>query len=269
MNRREELDLFLVKAQDLIDSKYILADIKIVNLLKTIASSETLLALFKNCLEDFDIEKAKKTYLVSNQYLSGKGEFVLPPNSKELLSFVFYVLMDVDAKRISLSEFLDKYFYEDGSCYASYAKFINEMIKPFVSSVKLLMESVIEGKLQDPIEALINEENRKREMLIEEENRKKKELELSAKAYGESVKAVKDLLLKDKTKVKSKKINPEKLEEIVLVIDMLANAVESDDKDAVYYAYVAYKYVAKSNRLLFFGRIRKISKLIGDVINGL
>ena len=60
MSKQEELDLFLVRADELIESKYIVADIKIVNLLKSIASSETLLAVFKNCLTDFDFEGRKR-----------------------------------------------------------------------------------------------------------------------------------------------------------------------------------------------------------------
>ena len=34
MTKREELDLFVIRINEFIDSKYILADIKIVNLLK-------------------------------------------------------------------------------------------------------------------------------------------------------------------------------------------------------------------------------------------
>ena len=82
---KEQLDLFLEKAQELIDSKYILADIKIVGLLKSIANSDTLMAIFKNCLTNFDREGAERKYLVKSQYLSAdKGEFVLPSSSKEL-----------------------------------------------------------------------------------------------------------------------------------------------------------------------------------------
>ena len=36
-----------------------------------------------------------------------KGEFVLPPNSRELLAFVFSLLIDIDANRIVFSEFLE------------------------------------------------------------------------------------------------------------------------------------------------------------------
>ena len=50
---------------------------------------------------------------------------------------------------------------------------------------------------------------------------------------------------------------------------MLANVIESNDKDAVVYASVAYKYAAKAHTLLFFGRTGKVGKLLKDVINGL
>ena len=48
MNKEKELNLFLERADELIDSKYILADVKLASFLKAIASSDTLLALFKN-----------------------------------------------------------------------------------------------------------------------------------------------------------------------------------------------------------------------------
>ena len=121
MTKNEELNLFVEKADELINSKYILADIKIAGLLKSIALSDTLLALFKNCLTDFDFEKAKEKYLVKSPYLSSeKGEFVLPPNSRELLAFIFCVLVDIDAKRIVMGEFISKYFFYYDPLYFCY-----------------------------------------------------------------------------------------------------------------------------------------------------
>lgn len=270
MTKREELQVFVERADELINSKYILADIKIVNLLKAIASSDTLIALFKNCLDGFDYNAAKKKYLIKNPYLSDeKGQFVLPPNSRELLAFVFNVLMDVDAKRINLGEFINKYFYEDGSSYAGYSSFVNTMIKPFKNSVIALMEKVIEGKLQDPVEALTEEENRKEAQRKQDEINAQKEKELSAKAYGESVKKIKQILLDDKKKIKESKTDDATKNEIILVIDMLANVIESEDKDAIEYAFVAYKYVAKAHPIIFFGRVKAIFKALKDVTDGI
>jgi len=270
MTRREELDLFLIRAEELISTKYILADVKIINLLKAIASSDALLAIFKNCLSGFNYQEAQKKYFVRSKYISdNKGEFILPPNSRELLAFVFNILMDLDARRLNLGEFINKYFYVDGSFSAAFDAFINGMIKPFVSAVKLLMESVIEGKVQDPIEALTEEENRVAREKAEEEEMLKRREELSKKAYYESIKKIQDLILKDKEKIKNSKKDDSVKEELIYIADMLANVIEGDDKDAVNYAFLAYKYMALANRFTFRGRVKKISALLKDILNEL
>ena len=270
MTTREELDLFVERADDLIDSKYILADVKIVNLLKAVACSDVLLAIFKNCLSDFDFHLAKKKYLVKNAFQGGdKGEFILPPNSRELLAFIFSVLVEIDNKNIQLGEFINKYFYVDGSYSSGYSAFVNAMIKPFRNSVKLLMESVIEGSIQDPIEALVEKETQKQKELKELEEKEKREKELLKKSYGASVKAVKEQLLEQKLKIKASKLKTEKIEEIILLIDMLANVIESEDKDAINYAFISYKFMARAYKRFFFFKARKITKLIKDVLNGI
>ncbi len=269
MNKSEELQFFLEKADELCSSKYILSEIKIVNLLKAISSSETLLAIFKNCLIDFDIDEAKKKYFIKSKYLTGdKGEFILPGNSRELLAHVFNILVEIDSKEINFPDFLSKYFYEDGSFSASYGAFINSMIKPFRNSVKLLMECVIDGSLEDPIEAIVREEERRAELEIERQKREQLEAELSKKSYGASVKKIRELLLKDKQKIKGSKYKDQIKEEITLIIDMFANAIESEDKDAIYYSFVAYKYCAKAHKHTLRKGLRKIKKLSKEVLCG-
>ena len=262
--------LFIEKTDELINAKYILADIKIVNMLKAIASSQTLIALFKNCLTDFDYEGAKKKYLVKSPYLSEeKGEFVLPPNSKELLAFIFNILVNVDAKNIDLNAFINKYFYVDGSFSSGYQAFLTSMIKPFKNSVKMLMEKVIDGSIQDPLEALTEEENRRVREKEEAERVKITEQELLKKTYGKSIKTIKEALLEDKQKIRLKVKEESIKEELLLVVDMLANVIESEDKDAIAYAFISYKYVCKAHKFLFFRRVKKLSKLVREVVDAI
>ena len=269
MTKREELDFFVLRVNELIDSKYILADVKIVNLLKVIASSETLLALFKNCLTDFDYDDAKKKYFVKSLVSDGKGEFVTPPSSREFLALTFNLLVDIDSKRIVLEEFLNKYFFEAGSYYLCYQSFLSAIIVPFKNAVVRLMESVIEGKLQDPIEALTEEELRKAKEKELKDIEDKKEKELAQKTYGESLKKIKEILLIDKKKVKEKVKDEDTKKEMTLVIDMLGSVIESMDLSAIEYAFIAYKFMAKKHSLLFFKRIKKLTALIRDVVNGI
>ena len=131
------------------------------------------------------------------------------------------------------------------------------------------MESVIDGKLQDPVEAF-NEEETKR---IREENLKaeeeKREKERSQKVYAESLKALRTLLLEDKKKVKESKLSEREKYDLTLIIDMLANVLDSSDKDAIEYAFVSYRYAIKAHKILFFGRNKKVSKLVKDISNEL
>lgn len=268
MTVREELDLFVERVDDLIGAKYILADVKIVNVLKSIASSSTLLALFKNCLTDFDYELANKKYLVKNRFLGGdKGEFIIPPNTRELLAFVFRILMDIDSKDIDFCAFIDKYFYVDGSFSAGYDAFINGMIKPFRNSVKVLMENVLAGSLQDPVSAL-EEENIKREKQKEkEEIDAKKQEELLKKSYGQSVNVIRDILIEQKKKANEKSTDEVRNQEIALIIDTLYDVLDSQDKQAITYAYTSYKYLAKCYKFTFYFGFKKIESLIKDVLN--
>ena len=130
----------------------------------------------------------------------------MPPNSRELLAFVFFVLVEIDNKEIAFGEFINKYFFEDGSFSSGYASFINAMIKPFKNSVKILMENVIEGKLQDPVEALTEEENRRAKEKEEQEKALAKEAEGEKRIYSASVRTVKRILLDDKKKIKDSKL---------------------------------------------------------------
>ena len=152
LTKREELNAFLEKADELIEGNYILADIKIAGLLKTIASSDTLLAIFGNCLSGFDYAAAKKKYLVGSKYLPGeKGEFIMPASQRDLLAFVFTLLVDIDAKRVDFGDFLNKYFYEDGSFSSGYAAFINAKKNPSARLWGTLPKALWKARCKTPL----------------------------------------------------------------------------------------------------------------------
>lgn len=271
MEKREELNLFIARVDELIESKYVLADIKISNLLKGIVSLESIYALFKSCLIDFDYETAKKKYLVSAPYLmDNKGEYLLPNKSKELLAFTLNVLTDMDSGTISLAEFLDKYFYEDGSYISSYSSFINKMIKPFKSAVKLIMDSVLEGKIEDPIEVISRAEELAEKSRKLEEEKEKEDRNSAAKLGGESKASLKEILLNYKKNIKERKrLKNGVKEELVLVIDKLANSIDGGNVDEINYSFIAYKNSVKLHPVIFFSKKRKVKKLVGDILNGL
>ena len=193
----------------------------------------------------------------------------MPTNTRELLALIFNLLVKFDSKAIDLADFLSRYFFEDGSYSGSYESFVNAVIKPFRNAVYRIMQNVIEGTLQDPIEAFVEEEEKKEKARKEQALQKEKEEQLLKQENGESIKQIKEILLSDKTKVKEKNFDKVKEEEIILLIDMLANVIESNDKDAINYAFISYKYMVRAHLMLFKGREKRIAKLLEGVINGL
>lgn len=133
----EEIGRFLSACDELIDSMFILADGKISELLKTIAASEELTGLFQAVTEGYDYEGAKKRYLrYPAEPHSARGAAYLPTDRREILAFVFCLLVEFDSGSMRFSDFLLRYFYEDGSYTASYTLFAARLIRPFRDIVR-------------------------------------------------------------------------------------------------------------------------------------
>ncbi len=132
-----KIDRFLSACDDLIAGKFILADSKIGELLKSVASSKELTELFSAVTEKFDYTAAKKAYLrFPSEKGAAHGAAFLPVERGDILAFVFCLLVEFDAGSIRFNDFLLRYFYEDGSYTASYALFVDRMIRPFRDIVR-------------------------------------------------------------------------------------------------------------------------------------
>ena len=247
MKRLKELNLFLEKADDLIQSKYILADIKIIHLLKAMAGSETILSIIKSSLDNFDYEKEKAKILRPSSYMGeDKGEVFLPEDSKTIIAFVFNLLIEIDNKTININDFIQKYFYEGGSYYDSYSAFMTKMILPFKMSIKLLMEGVIEGKIENP--------NVKKEKVVESVKEEVKEFT----NYKEEIAF---LLKEDLKRLEKKRVGKIDRGEIQTVIEAFIGALSLDESDGIKYAYYAYKYTSLYYDKLGFN-YKKITRIL-------
>ena len=222
-NKEKELQVFLDKADEMINSKVILADIKIVGLLRAIAASETIVAIVSMCLADFDYRKSIKDCFKNSGYNS-RGEFIPPQNTKESIALTFNILMELDNKTIDLNEFIQEYFYESGSYFESYKLFIDRMIKPFRADIKLLMEGVMNGKFADPAATeTVNKE------------------ETKPGPYNVAM----DLVNKARESAEKLSISEEEKEELLMIIDTFLESIGSGDIDAIHYTFISYKYAAR------------------------
>lgn len=123
---------FLAACDDMLTGKYVAAEGKIGEILKSIASSEELTSFFSSMTDGFDYVGAKREYLHSPEKAEAEHGFaVAPKERREILAFVFCLLVELDGGSLPLSDFLLRYFYEDGSFSSSYEQFVTRMIRPF------------------------------------------------------------------------------------------------------------------------------------------
>lgn len=137
MDETREVEYFLNKCDELMNSSFILAKSKLSEMLKAITASESLTKLFTSVVSGFDYIKAKKECFVSTtDGRTLKKMLVLPQFPTDKLAFIFCLLVDFDGEKIRFNDFLVTYF----NCYDDYAKsfnsFCEQVIFPFRTLVK-------------------------------------------------------------------------------------------------------------------------------------
>lgn len=131
------LERFFIACDELIRGKHILAEKKIDELLRSVATSDDLMGLFSAVMENFNYSAAKRRYLIPPERSRNlRGEVYLPKDEAEFLAFVFCILTELENGSLKINDFLLRYFYEDGSLTASYDLFISRMIRPFRDIVR-------------------------------------------------------------------------------------------------------------------------------------
>ncbi len=124
---KEQVSEFLEKCDELTNCKFIMATTKIKDLLKCIVNSPELYGLFDKVTKDFNYVEQKQACLISGS-ASFMGKVVLPQTIGQRLAFIFCLLVEIDRDTINLNDFLQVYFREDGSYFASYKAFCNTII---------------------------------------------------------------------------------------------------------------------------------------------
>ncbi|MGN1227915.1 MAG: hypothetical protein ACI4TX_04655 [Christensenellales bacterium] len=124
---KEKILQFEANCNEMINGKFILADIKIAKILKSIANSKELYAYLAECLLNFDFakefEKAKGVDFTKNY-------FKMPEEAYKKVALVFCLLIEIDNKNIDFYDFVVKYFKteKDGD---EYGLFTRTMLIPF------------------------------------------------------------------------------------------------------------------------------------------
>lgn len=117
---------FEAACDDMVNSKYLLAEDRIIKILKTVALSTVLQEVISSALKGFDYGAAARECI-------SEGKFKLS-TEKSHVALVFCILADIDNHKIYLNDFLRKFFW-DGDINSAYDAFCKTLIIPFKNYV--------------------------------------------------------------------------------------------------------------------------------------
>lgn len=126
---KEQVLQFLEKCDELRNCKFIMATSKIKDILRCIVNSPELYRLFETVTADFDYHEFKRNCLITvDDGIYKKNKLVLPQTVGQRLAFIFCLFVEFDRDTINFNDFLQIYFREDGSYYASYRAFCDTVV---------------------------------------------------------------------------------------------------------------------------------------------
>ena len=159
----EKINAFVESCNDMINGKFILADIKIMRILNMIESSEPLSTYIKECMINFDFAKEFHHSEVKNRF--NNGQFAIPADHKSMVAMVFSLLLAFNTKKLDFYEFINTNFstLTKGGEYASFAQ---NLLVPFKDIIA--QHFGLYG--ENPAKTLISEPNDVEVNNIQEEN---------------------------------------------------------------------------------------------------
>lgn len=142
----EEIQEFLLSIKNMLESKYILIDRRVADILRSIADTSAVYNLIAECMINFDFafEWKKAT---EGAYLK------LPEKDSKKVAFIFCMLNNIDDRNIDITLILERYFSYD-LAYSPYELFCRFIIVEFRRLIlKLLGIEISHNKTQKKFQA--------------------------------------------------------------------------------------------------------------------
>ena len=141
--KTNELAKFVDSVNTLIEGKLILVDKHIASVLQCVANSTILRQALTDTLKTMtyatEFSRARVAWTRSDGVIEARLK--LPADRNRLFTFVVCLLTEIDSGRRNLLDFLKEY-YNDFNNDLSYARFANEVLKPFKSAGEYLLSSL-------------------------------------------------------------------------------------------------------------------------------
>lgn len=152
--KNEGIINFINACNDLVNGKFILADIKISKILKAISQSTEIYNLIAESMINYDFDAEFEKAVVKNE--QGVEKFELPDNIEKLIPLVFCLLVEIDSKRINLNDFIKAQFPLVNNQNEEYLAFAKTIIIPFRNAIAETFGFDVETKHEEKPEVYTN-----------------------------------------------------------------------------------------------------------------
>lgn len=247
MEELSKISAFISSCNDMINGKFILADIKINKILKMIASSDELYRYTTSCLVDFDFAKELHRAEVKNRF--NGGEFVLPEEDSKIVAMVFNLLVSFNTKQIDFYVFIRENFSSitSGNEYNNFSKavlvpFRNIIAKEFGLSTD---EKQNNEQFEQPKQEEENLEQQN-EIPLEEPQEQKPEEPTKWTELVSNVNSLLDAILTDR------KIKPDLKDGLVYLLKTVKHSIEYEDIQVISALLSAFDLLTKKYRSVKF-----------------
>lgn len=231
VSTKEQVVTFLQKCEELKKCKFIMATTKIKDLLKCIVNSPELYKLFDTVCKDFNYpEQKSKCLIYVDDGLLNRYCVMLPQTVGQRLAFIFCLLVEFDRGTLNFNDFLQLYFQEDGSYYASYQAFCRVIINSLEDLLKQVFKEQLNGQIPETQPAM--QANTERANLIS---------------------AIAVLIADEKQFISLCSLSKEDKECAYKMLTQLLNAVKRGDEELIDALISGYNYFILFNRCVSDG----------------
>ena len=150
----EEIKPFIDACNAMENSKFILVDKRIGDLLKSIATTKPVYNAIAESMINFNWSSSWK------MATSKTGELILPEDPQKMVALIFCLLKNIDSGKVNINELLVRHFSNDEDRRSSYVVFCEKTIKPFKKVLinKLCQPEQKVVKQSEPVLPVINKE---------------------------------------------------------------------------------------------------------------
>ena len=248
----------------LIESKYILADQKVGDVLKAIASSRLLYELFEHVTKDFDYATFKSVCFLNGE--DGRGKFSMPKKDEDVLAFVFLLLMEIDSRREDILRLLLGYFYTGDSKQLSYNSFAMQVLIPFELLTERTAYKMINPQFDEETPAVNNAEGeRSRAAEAEkgkEADRLRAEEKPAATGKRKGLEKLEYVLSRNEEKIAKAKAKEGIREELSFVKGAMLKYFAAYDDEGVACAFIAYRCLVEKVKKANVG-LEEVTEILG------